>query len=63
MREQKIAHGEWTPSLNTPHLYTGTCQKCQDKVEAVKLKLKRVPFGGGELWVCPNCYYPQRKES
>lgn len=58
-----VAHGKWNPSIDTSYQFTGVCQKCYAKTEAVNLKLKRLPFGRGEIWACGDCYYTQRKES
>lgn len=49
----KVANAQWTPTpVGTPNEWSGTCEKCGSKVPAIKLKLKSLPFGRGEAWVC-----------
>lgn len=56
MQKQTIASGKWQPTVaGTPHQWTGQCGKCSARVEAIKLTLKTLPFGRGEVWACPNC--------
>ena len=50
----QFAHAKWevTPQPVTPHEVQGQCQKCGATVAAIKLELKRLPFGRGEQWQC-----------
>jgi hypothetical protein len=49
----KVAHGTWRPTpAGTPEHYTGICQRCGGKFPAIRLTLKRLPFGRGEEWRC-----------
>jgi hypothetical protein len=60
----KVANAQWKPTVaGTPNQWSGKCEACSTEVPAIQLKLKRLPFGRGEQWVCSGCLYPTRPRS
>ena len=48
----QFAHAKWESTGNDAPSVQGQCQKCGTIVPAIKLELKRLPFGRGEIWKC-----------
>jgi len=51
LKKLTIANGKWAPT-GGPSQWAGTCQRCGRVQPAVNLRLKRLPFGRGEVWCC-----------
>jgi len=52
LKKLTVANGQWKPTGQAVAQWEGTCQRCGTVRAAVELRLKRLPFGRGEVWCC-----------
>jgi len=52
VENEKKEVGRWYPTHGTNHEFVAKCGVCGRVRSAVELKLKRLPWGRGEVWAC-----------